>query len=413
MNKLAKYQDLIYVSILTILASFHLLFALRTNLFFKVDDFFVLSYFKSHDVAEMIFDFISQGDLFGFRKVLGYLNLRVLFDLFRTNPTAFIINNHVIHTANLIFLYLVSKKLTKRPFVSFFVALIFNKYYLLYFSNVHEYLVTLFSLSSIYLYLKFPTKAYSLFVFVLALLTKEVAFAVPFFLLALALNRKADKGNLKQFFMVLFIYSAYQFIFFLKGSALPAGNESYFLTFRIENIVSNLIFFINPILIVLLIVGAFAVKKPKLLFLLSVAFLTIFPSLLLQNRHEIYYIYLPASYLLIYLALLLPKVTIKNFYVFIALILVFGGRSILPQIARQTYPDWNKISIENVVNKVEESLVEKPDKKEVDIKSINLERDAKIMLQTNTLDLFISKELADLYNFTFEEQKFVINVQKN
>src|SRR3989344_2497298 len=138
--------------LLLLIGLFHFVFALKTQVYFSQDDFAVLRYFKFHTTSEMIRQFLTEGDIWDFHKITGYLDLRFLFNHFGVRPLPFLVNNHLLHSLNLLFLFLIIFRLTDNYFKALFFGLFFNQLYLFWFSNVHEYLVTFFSLSSLYFF---------------------------------------------------------------------------------------------------------------------------------------------------------------------------------------------------------------------------------------------------------------------
>jgi len=360
----------------------------------------------------MVKQFLARGDMFGFRKILGYVNLKLLFDLFKINPLPYLISNHLIHTFNLIFLFLIVKHLTKRSFAAFFISVIFNKFYLFYFSNVHEYLVCFFCLLTIYLFFKFPKRPYlSLTAFLLALLTKEIAFTLPLLLFSLTFIQKTSKKGLIPFFFLLALYFLNQLRFLLSGNTLPP-NQSYAVSLKLATIRYNLLFYFKPAVLLLSIIPPFLTKKFKSFPVLLIAILTLAPMLVFKNRREIYYLYLPMSYFLIYFSLHLPKLSVKTIPVFALIFLIFGGRQVLPKIARQNFPNWQKVSLENVTSCVKSTLKNNPESMEINISHIHLERDARAMLEYNVIDLFLPKFLSEQYRFSYNPRSNTITATK-
>jgi hypothetical protein len=408
---ISKFKDSFLVTFLIILSAFHLVYAIRTNLYFSVDDFVVLAYFKSQSLGSIFLTFIQNGDIFGFRKIFGYEVLKIIFDLFKVNPLPYILINHLLQVANLLLLFFIIKINTKNSWFAFFCSLIFNKIYLFYFSNIHEYLGCFFCLLSIFLFLKYPKQIYfALSVFILALLTKELAFSLPFILLALSLIRGITPKKTVPFFFVLGMYAIYQAFFIFSGRSLPQ-NASYQLAVSLKQIVSGLLFYF-PVT-VLLLIGFLIIlqKKWQTLWLMVSILITVLPILLLFNRHEPYYLYIPFAYLMILLSLLLPKLNIKTWILYVLIIFVFGGRRVFPIIARQNFPNWQRVSIENVIARVQTSLTNNPEVLSVSLKDINLERDARLMLQGGTLDLFMPQNLSSKYVFSYNEGGNVIEIK--
>lgn len=388
---------LIQVGLLILLSGFHLVFTLRTNAFFSLDDFAVLNYLQNHNSFQMITQFLSQGDIWGFKKIIGYLNFSFIFNFFGTNPVAFIVNNYLLHTANIILVFFISKYLTRDSLKSFFVSIIANSLYLVYFSNIHEYLVVFFILSSSLLYLHSRFKL-SLLTFVLALLTKEIAFTLPFFLLSLDLCLKRP-SKLKSFWTILIPFFLYQFLVGQTRFGL-SPDHVYATSFSLSLIVSNLQFYLPLWLVGLSLVFA----SPLWL----VSLLSLLPSLLLVNRQETYYLYLPLIYFSIFLATRIPKFNLKTSLIYLAVFFLLGGRAILPLVARQNFPNWQKVSILNVVNKVEGNL----NAEEIDLSEIHLERDAKLMLESNTLGLFVDPVISSNHQFVYNSNTQTVHIYK-
>lgn len=400
--------------ILVILALFQLHFAIKTNVYFSLDDFTVLAYFRDHSPLFMIKQFLTSGDPWGFRKITGYLNLNLIYQVFSTNPLAYLLNNHLLHTFNLILLFLISNLLSQNKLKSLFVSIIFNHYYLTYFSNVHEYLATFFVLLSTYTYLKFPRqKPASLLFFIFALLSKEIASVLPFLLLAIETYRQNKINRVKPYFYLLAFYLLYQAGFYLNH--LNTGpNHPYTVSLAPGGLFTNLLFYLSPWLITFIIIITILSKKYRLFALFFTSLLSLLPALILSQRQESYYLYLPMSILLLSLALLLPRLRLKTIPLYLLLVLIFGGRQVLPLIAHQDYPNWQKVSIFNVLNRVKANLPLTNKQVSVSLADIHLERDAQIMLETGTLDMFLPPSVSKNYRFNYDissREVKIINAQ--
>lgn len=394
---------LIYILILVFINFLWMLFAFRTNAFFSIDDFRVLAYFKGHTVLQMIPDFLMHGDIFHYRKLVGFIVFGSLFENFGTNPNAFIAAMFLIQTANAILLFFVLRFLTKRDFASFFLSVVFTKFYLFYFSNLHEICAAFFILLSIFLYFKYPQKIYfSLTAYVLALFSKELAYSLPFFLLAVGIIRKQNLKRTYPFFAVLILYALYQtfFVFYLKDRSFIGA---YGVTLSLKNFYEMILFYLSPVLIGVLVLAPLAAKRYKPLLILGVFFMTILPVLFFGARREMYYIYIPAIYLLSYISMYLPEISLKSAILYLLIFAVFGGRSILPKVARQNFPNWQKVSLEKVVGRVRPGLAGYPPEANIDISDIKLERDANLMLENGVLGLFVGKDYSGQYSFVYNQ----------
>jgi len=376
----------VLVLFLLAISSLYLIFSVRTNVFFSQDDFSVLAYFKSHSTIAMIKQFLLYGDLWGFHKIVGYLNLRFLYSFFGVNPVAYIINNQIIHSANVVLIFLILNLLSKDNLKAFFFAIIFNSLYLFYFSNVHEYLVTFLCLLSIYFYLNSRLRL-SLVIFLLALLTKEIALGLPLILLSINYFRNKKTTSLMPFYILALFYLIFQLGFIF---AKTAGNPDspYATTFHLPSLWRNFLFYIPlPWLTVFTATLIFSARKRTFLFFIF-AILTLAPALILKNRHEGYYLYLPLAYLCIFLGLTLPKFSRTFLIIYVAIFFLFGGRKLLPPIAHQEFTNWQKDSIDNALESIAAGKLPDGEK---------LERDAKLMIETNTFDLFLPKVPPEVY----------------
>ena len=411
--KKEKIRIFILCFFLIILSSLWLNYASKTNNFFSIDDFAVLSYFKSHGVFQMVPDFLLHSDIFGYRKIVGFVVFGALFKNFGANPTPFILAMFIVQTINLLLLFFIARKLSGNDIVSFFVSVIFNKFYLFYFSNIHEVIAAMFCLLTLYLFLRFPKKKFLPIPFyILALFSKELAFSLPFVIWSILKIRREDTRRAIPFFVVLACWGLYQAYFlFILGSR--SFVSVYGVTLDPGNFAEMILFYFSPYLIAVLLFLPLIGRKYDLYYLLLFSFITISPVLFFGARREFYYIYIPAVYLMIYVALCLPRLNFKSSLVYLVLLLVFGGRSILPILARKDFPNWQKVSVENVVRKVESGLENRPKSALISLSDINLERDAVLMLSSGDLDLFVDKKLSRDYNFKYNaEDKSVMAVLK-
>lgn len=376
-----KLDIKIYLLGLLILSCLHFVFALRTHSYFSVDDFAILGYFKNHTVLQMIPDFLIHGDIFNFRRLVGFIAFGALYEIFGINSIAFDASMLITNTINLFILFYIVKKLTNNNFGSFFVALIFNKNYLFYYSNIHEHLLATFCLLTIFFFLHYPKKFYLyLTTFVLALFTKETAVTVPLVLLAISLFYKVERKKIYYLLVVAFLYGLYASYFFISNKVLTP-NFSYTVATRISDLFNGFVYYINYKVVILCLLLSVVFKKYKYLPLFAVVLVTLIPASLLVNRREMYYLYMPFSYLMLYVSLFLPKISVKSLYIYIIIFFVFGGRSILPMIAWQEFPNWQLDSINKVLDKAEQN--------DFNFENMTLERDAKLMIESNTVDLFL------------------------
>jgi hypothetical protein len=256
--------------------------------------------------------------------------------------------------------------------------------------------VTFFSLLSIYLYLR-SRQHIALISFLFALASKEIALGVLLFLLSLTLFQRKKIKPLFPFFSLAIFYFAYQLAFLVTKE--PVGTDhSYATTSSLPIVWRNFRFYLStPWLLVIGVSLIFAPRRRALLFF-TTALLTLFPALILRNRQETYYLYLPLAYLCLYLAILFPNLRPKTSVLYIAVFLLLGGRQLLPPIAHQDFTNWQKHSIEQIISLVRNKLETDPDVTQIAIDNAKLERDARLMLESDTVDLFLPISLAKKYH---------------
>ncbi len=374
---------LVYLLLLVLVSLGHLIFVFRTNTFFSIDDFFEIAYFRNHSILQFVPDFLVHGDINEFTRIVGFVAFALLQKVFGINHIAFDVAMFATHTINLVLLFFVVRKLTKNDFASFFVSLIFNKNYLFYYSNIHENLLATFCILTIFFFLYYPKKFYlSVISFVLALFSKETAVTLPLVLFAISLFYKLERKKIFYLLLISGLFAIYAGYFFVTKKVL-GDNFVYTPASRIVDLFRGYLYFIDYKIIALCVGLAIYYKKYKLLPLFLTVFITLTPASMLVNRREMYYVYMPFLYLMIFLSMLLPKLNIKTSILYILVFFIFGGRSILPRIAWQNFPNWQKVSMYSVMDRVESGSN--------DFSDLNLERDAKSMIGSGTTDLFIEQ----------------------
>lgn len=386
-----QQAPIIFIFLLIIFSFGHLVYAVRTNTFFSVDDFFEISYFDKYSIIQFVPDFLIHGDMNEFTRIVGFVAFALIQKLFGLNHYAFDTALFLTNTFNLILLFFVVKKLTKNDLASFFVSLIFNKNYLFYYSNIHENLLAMFCILTIFFFLYYPKKFYLSFIsFVLAVFTKETAVTVPLVLYAISFFYKLDRKKIFYLLLVSIAFGIYAGYFFYTKK-IAGDNFIYTPAVKLIDLFRGYLYFVDYKILILCLSLSILFKKYKLIPLLATVFITLTPASLLVNRREMYYIYMPFLYLMMYVSLFLPKINFKSSLIpqigklslYLIIFLVFGGRSIFPKIAWQEFPNWQKVSIDSVLDRVESGSN--------DFSDLNLERDAKLMIGSGTTDLFLKE----------------------
>src|SRR3989344_5055309 len=328
---LSRNRTGIAVCVLVFLSFLHLFFALRTHVFFSGDDFAVLAYIRAHTALDMTRTFLTQGDIWGFKKILGYL------------------------------------------------------------------------------FLKYPRYLYlSGLAFLLGLLAKEITLTFLFLMLAIVLLRKYSLTSVIPFICLSFIYLMFQALPFI--SRLPVSpDHPYRLGFPTWG---NWLFYLNfPAIFLAVAIVIFRRRHTALPVLLGYL-AAILPVLFLVNRREIYYQYIPTSFLAVLFGLVLPRISAKSIPVYLAAALTLGGRSLFPPVAFRSYPNWQLVSINNALTVIASNLASRPGSVNINLESLPLERDARLMLGSQVVDLFLPPALSADYVFNYNRDTHVLSAVK-
>jgi hypothetical protein len=231
------------------------------------------------------------------------------------------------------------------------------------------------------LVLYYPKKFYfAVITYILALFSKETAVILPVGLLALSYVYKLERKKILYLFMISFAFGLYAGYFYVTKKIL-GDNFVYMPAIKIIDILKGYLFYINYKVLIVSVLFVIFTKKWNFTLLLLTLFIALTPAAMLVNRREEYYAYMPFIYLMIYFGMLLPKFNLKNSFLYVLVFFIFGGRSVLPRIAWQEFPNWQKESINHVLDRVESGSN--------DFSDLNLERDAKSMIGSGTTDLFL------------------------
>ena len=134
-----------YIVGLILLSGLQLIYSLRINTYFSVDDFFEIAYFRNHSVLQFIPDFLLHGDINEFTKITGFVFFSLIQNIFGLNHLAFDISMFLMHTATLLLLFFVVRKISKNDFGSFFVSMNFNKNRIRIGNNKYHFIFLIFS----------------------------------------------------------------------------------------------------------------------------------------------------------------------------------------------------------------------------------------------------------------------------
>ncbi|GEM_PF-6984004 len=273
----------------------------------------------------------------GFYRPLVSLSFALDYQIYGLNPHGFHFTNVIFHIGSSILLFLILINMGLKEAESFFAAAIFSSAASLreavaWVSARGDVLSMFFILFSFYFVLK-RKDIIAILIFSLALFSKEMALAFPFFLMVYFYYRK---DNIKRIFPFLIldvvfliirahftssrILSSYGFwtlvsrtikamgFYFVQG-IFPFTGKVFLSPFKVYE---NNIYYI-PALIFVFMVGAFFVRKREKIFLFAaLAFVFLLPSLAvvwLEIPHTVAfrYGYIPAAFLVPITVLLLTS----------------------------------------------------------------------------------------------------------
>jgi len=239
-----KKSDLPIIALIVLVG--FLLFGSALNYPFTYDDsvFFSDSVFvRKISNLGVLFE---PSKYFKYSKELTYRPFSVMtylvgFQLFKVTPFYHRLINLSLHILASILVYFFIKKLLDKKIASLtallFVALPVHSEDILFITFNDDILITVFCLLAFILYLKGDEKSYniSLLFFLLALLSKEMAFSFPVILIIydLCFNKKLALRKYLGYFLVAFLFFLIRFFAFVspleKGMAWNCISENYFL----------------------------------------------------------------------------------------------------------------------------------------------------------------------------------------
>ncbi|OGM15573.1 hypothetical protein A2985_01945 [Candidatus Woesebacteria bacterium RIFCSPLOWO2_01_FULL_43_11] len=433
---------------------------LRNDPFFLSDDFAHLrlvnenSYF---DIARMAFT--AGGIWVGHRIIGAFWLFKAIFQLFSIKTEAFLAANFILHSANVLLFYLIVQKLKKTSF-AVFSAFIVGSYYLTWISNMHEIMGATFVLLSTFLWVKWlkkeeKTYIWTIFFYILAILTKEITFVLPISLGAITVfyHNNVSRLNFARVIRALLpfavIFIIYLFTYatgFLNYRSLPS-QDSYKIGVNTPAIAENFLFYggyLFPIvessliaLIVLFLSFIFfdLIKRKAIMtpFLISF-FAFLGPSLLFEKRVSNYYVYIAAFFLFMGLTFLLfevhsavksrlmkrPKVWLKIFNIYFILILAIGvfklNKLFMDNcfLIQYTWKNELKGKVIGVTKKIEEVSQNREITRgsEIGLEEAEMGEDMKFVYESETLQLFLRSERLKGFKYKFIEEKGVLLVEE-
>src|SRR3989344_4340858 len=87
-----------------------------------------------------------------------------------------------------------------------------------------------------------------------------------------------------------------------------------------------------------------------------------------------------------------------------------GGRHIFPPLARTRYPNWQLVSINQVIDNIRFNLKSASASASIAFSDMRLERDANLMLGSQVVDLFLPVDISQKYDFSYNQDSHVLTV---
>jgi hypothetical protein len=404
--------------------------------------------------------FLGNGIWVGHRIVGAFWLFKALLQIYGANVVAFLANNFILHSLNVVLFYFIVQKIKKTP-IAVVTAFVLGSFYLTWISNIHEILAATFVLLSTLFWIRSlegegRTKALSIGFYILAILTKEITFVLPLPLGLLALYKKQQSKHNLDFasicrrltpFLVIFLIYLFTYASdFLGYKDLPS-QDSYKIGINPASIAGNILFYgvyLFPVVKVSLLAlpGLFLVfilfdlVNKKLLvtpFLISF-FIFLGPALLFEKRGAYYYVYIATFFLFIGLTLLLekiyasaaaflknkPRIWMKIFTVYFVLILLLGifklDKLFLDNCFLVQYP-WennNKQIVLRLVGKIEEQIKQGTLKKgsEIVLSRDELTPETELVYESNSLPMFMRNNEGKGLKLSFDKGREILLVEE-
>jgi hypothetical protein len=423
---------------ITLIALGWVLYFVRTNWFFASDDYGAFEYVTKFSWWGLIWRAFTIGDPWGFNKFLGYFAIKFLLGVLGVSIGGWMFSMFLGNLANFLLMFWLTYSATKSRLWGGVSALILSRFYLDWVSNLHELVAGFFVLISSILWLSYIRKNDSRLAvvigvfYLLALSAKEMSVSLPIFLLGVGLSIYGwgDLGRiLKRVFavswgVILVLYFYLRRVIFLAN--VP-GEHTYLFKFDSLQIRDALSFYTgiwfgglkNVGVAFLPILGFLRIR---FLPLLLAVFVSLVPTLILTNRREIYYMYIPTIYLAFWIGFVGHRLEcwLKRRLVFppvlwqvglaLLVIVLFGGRKVFPKFARVEFPNYQKEEVVGFIQSVDKKIQDRPQNIALDVPSV-VGRDLRMLLDSRTMELFSQSPWGEEYKYTviWRENKLLIN----
>lgn len=242
------------------------------NKFVYDDEFIIVNNYiikDPHYIKDVFKNELIKGSFTNYYRPIQTLTYMLDYRLWKLKPAGFHLINILLHILNAVLLYIILSRITKDNIAAFIVSILFgvhpvNTEVVTYISGRSDALCALFVLSGILAYLKYNASNRRLFylltlgLFVLAVLSKEIALVFPFVIILYdvflkKINRYQFK-NYFPFFVIIFFYVYLRFSvidfsnaagIFAKFNFIPRVNFMQ----RLLNLVASLFTYLKVIIL--------------------------------------------------------------------------------------------------------------------------------------------------------------------
>jgi hypothetical protein len=281
--------------------------------YFGLDDFNNLFWVQKQSLTEMLWH--NANPFTNFFRPFGMLFYWILWRVFGLNPLPYHLVAWALHTANVILLYLLLRRIVESSYGAALGALLFGfrgNFTDIYwsFGTIFELLACLLTLLALLIYIRKPTflrLAIIGFIYLLAIKSKEMAITLPAVLLLydVCMRRpKLDRQRAVFYILLATLGAVYGYMKFqFMGS--ESRINPYYMDFSVLTLGRGYGWYFDHlygmhqrwgawIISSVLILGLFLYKRERGgLFFLGYVFLTLLPVVFLVNHRYEFYWYLP------------------------------------------------------------------------------------------------------------------------
>ena len=429
---------------------------LRNDPFFISDDFDHLNLAYKYGYLDIITKVIGTAGIWvNNRIIIGFWIFEAIYNLFGPKTEVYLLAMYAFQVINVFLFYLITKRFVKSRLILIFTTVVISSFFLTWISNIHEVVGATFILLSALFFLRWlshqSSVSYSLTFYILAILTKEIAFMLPLVLVLLAAYHhfnisRLSLGKLSRsmlpFFGIFITYLltyAYSFrVYFI----VPAV-DSYKMGLSIPGIIHNLLYYLTynfPIIdysawgisfIALLLLYDVVIKKIRVSPFVFSYLIFLFPVLLFVDRHTFYYAYIPTFFLFMGLSILLAdlhnllvrslagksRLYLWTFNVYLMLLLTVGvfrlDKLLLDNTFLIQFPRSRHIKevILSVAAKAEECYRLAPDDCSLKLSDEDYEK-IKFPVVSRSIYVFLSPELSRQVIISLDPGKKALIVEK-